>query len=62
MAPVTPDIACEQHNKDFTGLKLSVEYVNIHILVLIVYFAFSMTTGQLASSLSFFNKHMPTDT
>lgn len=56
------DITWKEHNRVFTGLKFSLEYANIHILVLIVYFAFSMTAGQLASSLSFFIKHMPTAT
>lgn len=48
--------------RDFTGLKFSLEYVNIYILLLIVYLSVSMTAGQLASSLSFFIKHMTTDT
>lgn len=57
-----PDITRKQHNTIFTGLKFFLEYVNLHILVLIVYCAFSMTASQLASSLSLFIKHMPTAT
>jgi hypothetical protein len=54
-----PNHAWKQHHNGFHKIKFSLEYVDN--LVLVVAFAVNMTAGQLASSMSLFIKHMPTD-
>lgn len=62
MTSVIPNLPESNIIRNFSGLKFSLEYLNICTSVLSVYFAVSMTAGQPASSLRSFIEYMLADT